>query len=74
MNATNERTVVLRKGAHWYVFTMGEDDMEAMLLRLVEHAEETTYDVGSMQVTTFLEDLGWEIEVIGGPNDAELAA
>lgn len=59
----NERTIVLRKGGHWYVVNSREGDEREVLLTLLEHAENRRYAIDRDDVVRLIHELGWELEV-----------
>lgn len=55
------KTVVLRKSSHWYVLNTTESNEKEIILALIEHAEQDTFQVNTSEVYQLAESLGWTI-------------
>jgi len=62
------RTIVLRKGDHWYALTSCEGDEEGILLTLLEYAEQKRFNIRREEVFALIDRLGWRV-VFGGQDD-----
>lgn len=62
-DAMEPKTLVLRKDRHWYVISSADGDEEKILLTLLEHAENRTYNVETDDVLQLIDHLGWRLEV-----------
>ncbi len=58
-----EKTIVLRKNGHWYVLNSRTGDERAIILTLIEYAEQKKYDISIDDVHGLLNQLGWKMEV-----------
>jgi hypothetical protein len=58
-----EKTIVLRKGAHWYILNSSAGDEQEILLTLLEYAEQRTYNIDRADVLALIDRLGWSLEV-----------
>lgn len=59
----SEKTIVLRKGDHWYVISSSEGDQNEIMLALLEYAEQETYNIDREDVTDLVNELGWQMEI-----------
>lgn len=59
----DNKTIILRKGAHWYVINSDTGDEAEMLLALIEYSEGETYNINRSEVLELVDRLGWELEV-----------
>lgn len=57
------KTIVLRKDGHWYVISSSEGDEREILLKLLEYAENRTYNIGRREVVDLIEKLGYTLEI-----------
>lgn len=58
----HDKTLVLRKDAHWYVISSACGDEREILLALLEYAEEARFNIGRDEVYALLERFGWVLE------------
>jgi len=58
------KTMILRKGSHWYVISSEDGDEREILLTLLEYSEQTTYNIERTEVLQLIDQLGWELEVV----------
>ncbi len=58
-----DKTLVLRKDAHWYVISSAQGDEREILLALLEYAEEETYNIERDEVMDLVDQLGYRLEV-----------
>ncbi len=59
------RTIVLRKGDHWYALTSRDGDEESILLTLLEYAEQRRFNIRREEVFELIDRLGWRLVFSG---------
>ncbi len=58
-----EKTIMLRKEDHWYMFNSVAGDEGEILLALLEYAECESYNIEYDEVIELADRLGWTIEM-----------
>lgn len=59
----HEKTIILRKKGHWYIFTSRGEDEREILLTLLQCTEHQHYLISREEVLELAHRLGWRVEI-----------